>query len=77
MRFVWKLILCFLLALAAGFGAAFVLSGRHDDARQAMSRLRELEPGLTAGVLRQRYPGRDSPQAGRFIGALVEAGLPL
>ena len=57
--------------------AAFVLSGRHDDARETMSRLRELEPGLTAGVLRQRYPGRDSPQAGRFIGALVEAGLPL
>jgi tetratricopeptide (TPR) repeat protein len=56
--------------------AAFVLSGRHDEARDTMSRLRELEPGLTAGALEARYPGRDSPQAGRFIGALMEAGLP-
>jgi tetratricopeptide (TPR) repeat protein len=56
--------------------AAFVLLGRRDEARETMSRLRELEPGLTAGVLRRRYPGRDSPQAGRFIGALVDAGLP-
>ena len=26
--------------------------------------------------LRARYPGRDSPQAGRFTAALREAGLP-
>jgi TolB-like protein/CRP-like cAMP-binding protein/Tfp pilus assembly protein PilF len=56
--------------------AALVLTGRLDEAREAMSRLRALEPGLTAGALRARYPGRDSPQAGRFIGALMEAGLP-
>jgi tetratricopeptide (TPR) repeat protein len=56
--------------------AALVLSGRLDEARETMSELRILEPGLTAGVLRARYPGRDSPQAGRFIGALMEAGLP-
>ena len=56
--------------------AALVLSGRTAEARASMSRLRELEPGLTASVLRARYPGRDSPQAGRFIDALVEAGLP-
>jgi adenylate cyclase len=56
--------------------AAFVLSGRLDEGRQAMSQLRELEPALTAGTLRTRYPGRDSPQAVRFIGALIEAGLP-
>src|SRR5438876_758997 len=49
--------------------AAMVLSGRLEEARQTMARLRELEPALTAGVLRERYPGRDSPQAGRFIGA--------
>ena len=41
-----------------------------------IQQLRELEPGLTASVLQARYPGRDSPHAGRFIGALVEAGLP-
>jgi TolB-like protein/class 3 adenylate cyclase/CRP-like cAMP-binding protein len=56
--------------------AALVLSGRQAEAREAMDQLRELEPGLTASALRARYPGRDSPQAGRFIGALVEAGLP-
>jgi tetratricopeptide (TPR) repeat protein len=56
--------------------AALVLSGRPAEAREAMNQLRELEPGLTASALRARYPGRDSPQAGRFIGALVEAGLP-
>jgi len=56
--------------------AAFVLSGRLGEGRDAMSRLRELEPGLTAGLLRRRYPGRDSPQAARFIGALEAAGLP-
>ncbi len=56
--------------------AALVLSGKPAEARAAMSRLRALEPGLTASALRARYPGRDSPQAGRFIGALLEAGLP-
>jgi TolB-like protein/Tfp pilus assembly protein PilF len=56
--------------------AALVLCGRLDEGRETMSSLRVLEPGLTAGVLRRRYPGRDSPQAGRFIGALMEAGLP-
>jgi tetratricopeptide (TPR) repeat protein len=56
--------------------AAFVHTGRLDEARDTMAELRQLEPGLTASVLEARYPGRDSPQAGRFIGALVEAGLP-
>jgi TolB-like protein/Flp pilus assembly protein TadD len=57
--------------------AAMVLSGRFEEARETMARLRELEPALTAGVLRERYPGRESAQGGRFIDALVEAGLPL
>jgi adenylate cyclase len=56
--------------------AALVLSGRVDEAQEAVCRLRELEPALTAGALRARYPGRDSPQAERFIGALLTAGLP-
>jgi adenylate cyclase len=56
--------------------AALVLSGRLDEAREAMHRLRALEPGLTAGALRARYPGRDSPQAARFTNALLAAGLP-
>ena len=56
--------------------AAQVLSGRPDDARETMRTLRELEPGLTGEVLRVRYPGRASPHAERFIGALIAAGLP-
>jgi tetratricopeptide (TPR) repeat protein len=56
--------------------AAFVLVGRADEAREAMAQLRQMEPALTASVLRARYPGRDSPQAALFIDALVEAGLP-
>jgi TolB-like protein/class 3 adenylate cyclase len=56
--------------------AALVLSGRLSEARETMRRLRELEPGLTVGVFRARYPGRDSPQAARFADALLAAGLP-
>jgi TolB-like protein/class 3 adenylate cyclase/Flp pilus assembly protein TadD len=56
--------------------AALALSGRLDEARNTISMLRELEPGLTAGAVAARYPGRDSPHAARLIGALVDAGLP-
>ena len=56
--------------------AALVLSGRLEEARETMQNLRTLEPGLTVGELRVRYPGRDSPQAERFMTALLEAGLP-
>ena len=56
--------------------AALVLSGRFDEARETVCKLRELEPGLTADALRARYPGRESPHAERFIGALLTAGLP-
>ncbi|MGQ0568972.1 MAG: adenylate cyclase, partial [Armatimonadota bacterium] len=55
---------------------AQVLSGKLEDARGTVRRLRELEPGLTVAAFRARYPGRDSPQAGRFNGALLTAGLP-
>jgi tetratricopeptide (TPR) repeat protein len=56
--------------------AALVLAGRLDEARETVHRLRELEPGLTVGAFRARYPGRDSPQAARFAAALLAAGLP-
>jgi hypothetical protein len=56
--------------------AAQVCLGQLGDARQTMATLRELEPALTGSALRARYPGRDSPQADRFIRALVAAGLP-
>ena len=56
--------------------AAQVLSGRLDEARETVRRLRELEPGLTVSAFLARYPGRDSPQAARFAAALLAAGLP-
>jgi adenylate cyclase len=55
---------------------AQVLSGRVSEARSTVLRLRELEPALTASAFRERYPGRDSPQAARFAAALEAAGLP-
>jgi adenylate cyclase len=56
--------------------AAFALSGRLLEARETMSELRQLEPALTAGAFLARYPGRDSSHAGRFVSALLDAGLP-
>ena len=56
--------------------AALVHSGRLSEARETVHRLLELEPGLTVGGFRARYPGRDSPQAARFAAALLAAGLP-
>jgi tetratricopeptide (TPR) repeat protein len=56
--------------------AAQVLSGRLNEARETMRELRLLEPALTVGALRARYPGRDSPQAALFTDALLAAGLP-
>jgi tetratricopeptide (TPR) repeat protein len=56
--------------------AAQALSGRLAEARTTIAMLRELEPGLTASAVMARYPGRDSPQTSRLIGALLDAGLP-
>ena len=56
--------------------AALVLSGRMQEARETVGRLRQLEPALTVSAFRARYPGRDSPQAERFAAALEAAGLP-
>jgi TolB-like protein/CRP-like cAMP-binding protein len=55
---------------------AQVLSGRVAEARDTVRRVRELEPGLTVAAFRARYPGRESPQFGRFAAALEAAGLP-
>ena len=65
-------------ALAENRGATVgqVLSGRLEEARLSVRRLRELEPELTVRVFRERYPGRESPQAERFATALRAAGLP-
>jgi len=56
--------------------AACALSGRLVEARETMAELRQLEPTLTAGAFLARYPGRDSSHAGRFVSALLAAGLP-
>ena len=61
-----------LRALAVGQ----VLTGRVADARETVDTLRRLEPRLTVRAFRERYPGRESPQAEIFAGALLEAGLP-
>jgi len=55
---------------------ALVCSGRLKEARETVRSLRELEPRLTVGAFRARYPGRDSPQAAVFAAALLSAGLP-
>lgn len=52
------------------------LSGRMDEARATVSRLRGMEPGLTVSAFRERYPGRGSVHAERFAEALAAAGLP-
>jgi adenylate cyclase len=61
-----------LRALAVGH----VLSGDIRSAKHAVRKLRELEPTLTVHEFRDRYPGRDSPQADIFARALLTAGLP-
>lgn len=52
------------------------LDGDHGAAAQAVARLREYEPELTAREFLARYPGRDSPHAARLAAALHAAGLP-
>ena len=49
---------------------------RPAEAAETIRRLRELDPALTVTKFRERYPGRDSPQAERFASALRAAGLP-
>src|SRR5687767_1565550 len=61
-----------LRALAVGQ----VMAGDMAAARGAVETLRTLEPALTVRNFRERYPGRDSPQARMFADALLAAGLP-
>jgi TolB-like protein/class 3 adenylate cyclase len=49
--------------------------GRLREASETVRRLLEIEPGLTVGAFRARYPGRDSPAGERFMEALAAAGL--
>ena len=52
------------------------LAGDHHAAKDAVRKLRALEPNLTVRDFADRYPGRESQQGPRFAQALREAGLP-
>lgn len=53
-----------------------ILSGRVAEARDAVRRLRKLEPGLTVERFRHRYPGSGSDHCDLYCEALTRAGLP-
>lgn len=55
---------------------ALVMLNRQDEARVAVQRLLAIEPGLTLGRFRERFPGRDGPLAEPFAEALKVAGVP-
>ena len=55
---------------------ALSLSGRMDEARDAVKNLLKLEPTLTVRGFLEQYPGRDTEHAKRFATALAGAGLP-
>jgi adenylate cyclase len=55
---------------------ALALAGRTDEARSAAAELRALEPELTVGGFRDRYPGNASAHAEKFCAALAAAGIP-
>ena len=51
-------------------------AGRMPEARQTVGSLLALEPDLTVGRFRERYPGRAAPHAERYCEALSAAGMP-
>lgn len=55
---------------------ALVMLNRQDEARAAVQRLLAIEPGLTLGRFRERFPGRGGPLAEPFAEALKVAGVP-
>jgi adenylate cyclase len=55
---------------------SLALSDQLDKARQVIADVLALEPSLTVGGFRSRYPGSASAHAERFCAALAEAGVP-
>ena len=55
---------------------SLALAGRLDEARLAAVDLLGLEPGLTVGRFRERYPGSSSAHCDAFCAALAQAGIP-
>ncbi|MFJ4156657.1 winged helix-turn-helix domain-containing tetratricopeptide repeat protein [Pseudomonas sp. NPDC089752] len=65
-----------LLAAVALLAASHALSGRMDSARQAMARLRTLDPELRVSTLRQWLPIYRDTDLARLAEGLKLAGLP-
>lgn len=55
---------------------ALVMLNKMEEARAAVQRLLAIEPSLTVGRFRERFPGRDGPLAEPFAEALKVAGVP-
>jgi hypothetical protein len=64
------------LPAAAVTAASHALAGRLDEARQAMSRLRRIDPALRISNLEQWFPIRRPEDFARWAEGLREAGLP-
>jgi TolB-like protein/tetratricopeptide (TPR) repeat protein len=58
------------------FAAANALTGRQEEARQAVERLRQLDPALRISNLKDRYPLRRPEDLARWAEGLRRAGLP-
>jgi TolB-like protein len=58
------------------FAAANAFVGRKDTARQALDRLRQLDPALRVSNIRDRFPLRRPEDLLRFSEGLRKAGLP-
>ena len=55
---------------------SLALAGRLEEAKRAREELMKLEPNLTVGGWRSRYPGNASEHTERFCEALAMAGVP-
>jgi hypothetical protein len=56
--------------------ACNALAGRLDQARKAMTRLRQIDPALRVSDLRRMFPFRRPEDIARYEEGLRKAGLP-
>jgi tetratricopeptide (TPR) repeat protein len=56
--------------------ASYALAGRIEEARQAMERLRQIDPTLRISNVKDRHPLRRPGDLARFADGLRRAGLP-
>ncbi len=64
------------LIVAGIIAASHALAGRTDEARQAMRRLRELDPALRISSVKDWFPIRRPEDVATFAAGLRKAGLP-